>query len=258
MTHIIVLLPAFNEEASIGNLLNDFKTIAAKLPVPLQLIIVNDGSTDETADIIERYTQILPITIITHQANQGLGQAIKTAIAAAVASSQDDDDVVISMDADHTHPPEYIPPMVEKIQQGNDIVIASRYQAGSREIGIPIVRKLYSRGAKFLFRIFLHIPNIKDYTCGYRAYRIRILRQALQHFGEHIIIRSGFACTDELLLNLSSLTSRIAEIPFTLRYDRKQGRSKIRVLRTVMETLRMLLKYRLEHTGKHSKGRDRL
>jgi len=80
----------------------------------------------------------------------------------------------------------------------------------------------------------------------------------MQHFGEHIITRSGFACTDELLVNLSLLTTKIAEIPFTLRYDRKQGRSKIRILRTVIETLHMLLVHRLAHTGKRRNGRDRL
>ena len=258
MTQIIVLLPAFNEEASIGNLLKNFKDIAAKLPAPLQLIIVNDGSTDQTSHVIEHYTPTLPIHLISHPTNQGLGQAIRTGLAAALTLAEDDDDVVISMDADHTHPPEYIPHMMAKIQQGCDIVIASRYQPGSQEIGVPVLRKFYSRGAKLLFQIFLHLPGVRDYTCGYRAYRVRILRQAMQHFGEHIITRSGFACTDELLVNLSSLTTKIAEIPFTLRYDRKQGRSKIRILRTVIETLHMLLVHRLAHTGKRKNGRDRL
>jgi dolichol-phosphate mannosyltransferase len=252
MTRTIVLLPAFNEEASIGNLLNDFKSMEASLRAPLQLVIVNDGSTDQTVGVIERYRSILPIDLVSHPTNKGLAQAIRTGLAEALTHAESDDDVVIIMDADHTHPPEYIPEMVAKIQKGNDIVIASRYRPGSKQIGVPLLRKFYSRAAKIFFQIFFYLPNVWDYTCGYRAYRVSVLRQAMQHFGDQLITRSGFACTDELLVKLSLLTHKIGEIAFTLRYDRKRGRSKIRIVKTALETLRMLLQYRRSRSGKRS------
>ena len=70
------------------------------------------------------------------------------------------------------------------------------------------------------------------------------MRAAADRYGEGLITRQGFACTDELLLRLSTVTKRITEVPFVLRYDKKRTRSKLPLFRTIWETLRMLLFHR--------------
>jgi dolichol-phosphate mannosyltransferase len=81
---------------------------------------------------------------------------------------------------------------------------------------------------------------VRDYTCGYRAYRVSLLQRAVEKYGDRIITREGFACTDEILVHLSTLTKRITEIPFVLRYDKKRSRSRLPLFRTIWETLKML------------------
>lgn len=214
-----------------------------------RVIVVDDGSTDGTGAILEQLSAEfekhadapLSIAIITHPENRGLGRAIMTGLRAAAAAAESRDDIIVCMDADNTHSPAYIPQMAEKIwREGCDIVIASRYQPGSKEIGVPPFRLLLSRSARYVFQAILRLPGVHDYTCGYRAYRASLIADALAKHGDNLIQREGFACTDELLVRLSKMTTHITEIPFTLRYDQKRSRSKLPLFKTVWETLKLL------------------
>lgn len=244
MPRIIAALPAYNEEDSIGDLLDEFKKVFEREKYDYCMIVVNDGSVDNTESILKKYQGILPLRIVNHPKNKGLGQAILTGLRESLKDSKSGDDVVINMDSDNTHSPDFIPLMLKEIEKGADIVIASRYQKGSREIGVPSLRKLYSRGAKLIFRIFFNLPNVRDYTCGYRAYRVSLIKKAFDAFGENLISRNGFACTDELLVNLATLTNSFSEIPFILRYDKKIGKSKLKLFTTIIETFKLIAKGR--------------
>ena len=238
----IVALPAYNEEASLGSLMEAFGKLLRESPdLNLQILVVNDGSTDRTVEILEQLKESLPLEIVNHGRNMGLGEAIRSCLKEALARCSSDNDIIVNMDADNTHLPHYIPRLVERIEKGADIAIASRYQPGSREMGVPFLRRLYSRGARLLFSVFLRLPGVRDYTCGYRAYRAGLIRRALEKFGDSIIARNGFACTDDLLVNLAALTDKIDEISFILRYDNKIGESKLPLLLTIKETLKLLI-----------------
>lgn len=247
MSVVFIVLPAYNEEKSISSLLDEIGRNLKYCNQKVSVIVVNDGSNDKTGEIVDTYkNSINNINIIQvrHKQNLGLGNAIKTGFKTVLDISKDDNDMVIYMDADNTHPPEYCLDMINKLTSGYDIVIASRYQKGSKQVGVPIFRRVLSFAAVILFSFTLKIPGIKDYTCGFRAYRAGLLRKALNIFGDEIITRNGFACTDELLVKLSTLTNQIIEIPFILRYDRKKGKSKIRLFVTVIETIKMLINYK--------------
>ena len=112
--------------------------------------------------------------------------------------------------------------------EGADLVIASRYQPGSIQKGVPPFRLLLSVGARVLFWWYLRMPGVRDYTCGFRGFRGDLIARGLDRFGaEGLITRSGFACTDELLVHLAMTGPVIREVPFELRYDRKIGESKM-------------------------------
>ncbi len=238
---VILTLPAYNEAENLRPLVEHAHQVFERDNLDGCVIIVNDGSNDETAAVAEELAGEFAVRVITHSENRGLGRAIMTGLKAAVEQMKSPDDVIICMDADNTHSPEYIPLMGEKVWvAGYDIVIASRYQPGSEEIGVPPFRLLLSRGARFVFQAILRLPGVRDYTCGFRAYRAGLIREALEIHGEKLIQREGFACTDELLVRLSKQTSRITEIPFVLRYDQKRSRSKLPLFKTIWETLKLL------------------
>ncbi|MCX7044363.1 MAG: glycosyltransferase family 2 protein [Candidatus Sumerlaeota bacterium] len=237
---LFVCLPCFNEERSLPPLLEKFAALKERLSEPLQLIAVDDGSADKTQSVLRESAKILPLQVVVHERNHGLGPAIISGLRAALALSKDDGDAIVCMDADDTHDPDYIPLMMERMRAGADVVIASRYQSGSRQVGVPFFRAVLSAGARLIFRFLLPIPGVRDYTCGYRAYRAGLLRRAMDVFGERLIERRGFACTDEILIKLSALTSRIEEIPFILRYDQKRGRSSLPLFETILATIKLI------------------
>ena len=245
MPQVILALPAYNEAGAIGDLLDAAVAALGQLDgFTARVVVVDDGSADGTAGLVRAFRAPFPVEVVAHERNRGLGPAIITSLRAALERSTDPDDVIVNMDADNTHPPDTIPAMLERLRHGADVVIASRYRRGSRQYGVPLKRRILSWGARWLFGWRLRLPGVRDYTCGFRAYHAKTIRRAFDTYGDRLITRAGFACTDEILVNLAHLDPRprIAEVPFILRYDRKQGASKLELLKTVRETLKMLLR----------------
>ncbi len=132
-------------------------------------------------------------------------------------------------------------------REGHDVVIASRYQHGSIVRGVPAYRRALSLAASALFRCFFHIRGVKDYTCGFRAYRAATLRLALDQHGAAMFDEEGFQCIADLLLKLRSPVLAVAEVPMVLRYDLKKGASKMNVIRTIRATLALMAKRRMHN-----------
>ena len=137
--------------------------------------------------------------------------------------------------------------MVQQIAEGSDLVIASRYQPGARVKGLKRSRMFFSWAAGLLFRVFVGFEGIKDYTCGFRAYRVDMLRKTMRLYGDKFITQKGFGCMVELLLKVAGQSATMNEVPMILRYDLKQGASKMNVQKTMKQTLKLLLDYK---TGK--------
>jgi len=88
-------------------------------------------------------------------------------------------------------------------------------------------------------------PNVRDFTCGFRAYRAGILKHAFDRYGELFVAESGFSCMVDILLKLRGLGAIMTEVPMVLRYDLKYGVSKMLVMRTIRDTLRLLVSRRV-------------
>lgn len=242
MPRLIAALPAFNEEKSLPPLLESFDALELPAGWELSVVVVDDGSSDATAQVARENARGLKLEVVQHEKNKGLGEAIKTGLRAALERCIDPEhDVVVCMDADNTHHPKYILDMLERLATGSDLVIASRYQPGSQQLGVPGNRLIYSWGARLLFMVALRLKGVRDYTCGYRAYRLSLVRRGFEIWGDRLIERSGFACTDELLVKLARLkpSPLITEVPFTLRYDLKRGGSKLPLIKTIVHTLHL-------------------
>ncbi len=233
---IYLLLPAYNEAAALRKLLP--RTLKID-PKPI-VMVVDDGSSDATAAVVREFAEV---RLLQHEHNKGLGAAFRTLFKAALREA-DDDDFIVTMDADNTMDPALIVQMVGKAQTADaDIVIASRFAGGS-EAGVPWLRRLYSRGARLLINTLFPLRGVRDYTCGYRLYRVPLLRE-LEHAKPNLLDATGFAATVELLLNLSSFRPTIAEVPLDLRYDQKEGKSKMKVLRTIGQYFALVVKLKL-------------
>ncbi len=246
---ILVVLPAYNEQEVIAPLIEQIRAVARKRFLePVKVIVVDDGSADETAARV-RALEDDNTLLVQHPQNRGLGEAIKTGLLRALDLAEADD-VIITMDADNTHTPGLLPRMIATLEGGNDVVIASRYQPGARVVGLSRFREFLSTGMRWLFQILLPIRGVRDYSCGYRAYRVEILRRAFERWGEDFISQSGFSCMVDILLKLNRLGAVMTEVPLVLHYENKIGKSKMNVSKTIRETLRLAWRERL-HRIKH-------
>jgi len=242
MVMIYILLPVYNEAANLEVLFENIRNGMAARGYAYKIIAYNDGSTDDSYDILIRSQATYPLHILGKAQNEGLGFAFKSLLREVVSQSTDDKDMAVVLDSDNTHNPEHIFHMVNKIRDGFDIVIASRYLQDSRIVGVSKFRQFLSLGASFVMRTVFPIQGVKDYTCGYRAYSMECLKKASSKFGDQLIEEKGFACMAELLIKLRSMDILAVEIPLVLRYDFKAGESKMNIVTTIKRTVVMLMK----------------
>ena len=257
---LIVLLPAYNEELNISQMVDTWmkqkETLTNQYGLILKLLAVNDGSQDRTEELCKEISkQYKDFTYINHPKNKGLGEAIKTAVTYVINNCPNCKYACV-MDCDNTQDPMYISSMLDKIgsngsKQTADVIIASRYRKGSQVQGVAKYRLITSEGAKYAYSAILHVKNVRDYTCGYRLYTTDILKKCYQYFGDSMIEESGFTCMAELLYKLSIVGARFEEIPFVLRYDFKKGKSKMKVIVTAMNSIKLAFRLkRLNRTKK--------
>lgn len=245
---IQILLPAYNEEENLKLMVETWQkqknTLLEKYGLNLRILVINDGSKDRTEEICnELKNHYKNFSYISHQRNKGLGEALKTGML-YVADYGTACRFICVMDCDNTQNPRYISSMLDKIGANQstrkaDVIIASRYRKGSKVEGVAKYRLLTSEGAKYVYSLILHVANVRDYTCGYRLYTADIIGKCYKAFGKAMIEETGFTCMAELLYKLYIVGARFDEIPFVLRYDYKQGKSKMKVIKTAINSIKL-------------------
>jgi dolichol-phosphate mannosyltransferase len=240
---IYFVIPAYNEEGNIGVLVEKISAAAKENAFSYSVIIVDDGSTDSTPEIIKELTAKYNIIPLENRPNAGLGYTMAKGLKHASQVSSEKD-VIVTMDGDATHDPLYVPAMLVKLESGCDVVIASRFASGGEERGLALYRKLLSRGSGTLLKSFFPTAGVQDYTSGYRMFRAKTIKFAFEKFGDKFIQEQGFSVTPEILLKLRALGARIGEVGFTLKYDEKIGLSKIKVSRTIVQYLKMIVRFK--------------
>jgi dolichol-phosphate mannosyltransferase len=146
------------------------------------------------------------------------------------------------MDADNTQPASLIPHLLDAINAGSDLVIASRFRPGAKVVGLSLLRRGLTVLSSYLYRLLRPIHGVRDYSSGFRAYRGRLIQQAFAAYRGRFITEAGFTCMTEILVKLGALSPVVREVPMILRYDRKKGASKMPVARTVRSSLHLLLR----------------
>ncbi len=260
---IFVIFPAYNEEHAIRPTLLALADAMRGREHEYRAVLVDDGSRDRTVEEAERAAVesggALPLTVLRHGENRGLGAGLRTGIEWCLDHARDAD-VIVTLDADNTHPPALIPALVGKLEGGYDLAIASRYREGSSVRGVPGHRRALSDLGRLVFQMLCPIPGVRDYTCCFRAYRVPILRRAHLVYGEKLCAARGFEAVMDLLLRLKPLGVGATEMGFALDYGGRQGQSKMKVLRTIATTVALLARRRLEHwtTDSPRRVRERL
>lgn len=243
---IYILLPAYNEESALEPLIGKIETVMNEMRSSYRILVVNDGSQDRTSGVLQQLANRYAIDIITHRYNRGLGETARDGFE-YIADIASPSDIIVRMDCDDTHDPRYIPSMVDKLKEGYEAVVASRYAPGGGQLGVDWYRRLISRIANLLMKIVFPIPGVWEYTCGFRAYRASLIQDAIEIFRNRFIDLKGmgFTGTVEKMIKLKMMGAAVAEVPFILRYDQKLSCSKVVTSITTLGYLMLIAKYRV-------------
>jgi dolichol-phosphate mannosyltransferase len=238
---IYFILPAYNEEKNIKILLNDIYNFYKKKKIPFHVVAINDGSSDKTYKNIKKIKKKFDkLTLLNNKKNMGLGMTLKAGFNHTLKISKPND-IIVTMDSDNSHTPKNSYLLIKKVNEGYDVVIASRYSKLSKTYGLSYLRKILSFTSCVIFKILFPIKNVNDYTCGFRAFRINKVKNIM--LKKNFFTEKGFSISADILLKLKLSKTKLsfAEVPLTLRYDLKQGKSKMKIIRTIIQTLKLII-----------------
>jgi len=201
-----VIIPMYNEERGAENCVRSVSAALELIPYRNALLVVNDGSSDKTGEILERLAPQFPrLHVVSHAVNMGYGAALRTGVRKAAQAAYE---YAVFMDSDLTKDPSDLPRFVQKMEEDFDLIKASRYVGDGRTEGVPWKRRAISATGNAVARILFGM-GLHDCTNGFRAVKLGILtRMNLRERGFPIIM--------EELYQSRFLVRSCCEIPVVL------------------------------------------
>lgn len=216
--HLSIVLPAKNEAAAIGTTVQGIRQQFPDMQ-QVEVIVVNDGSTDDTAAVAEA----AGARVVHHPYSKGNGAAIKTGARAARG------DVIVFMDADGQHNPADIPRLLEKLAQGHDMVVGARQKGSQASLGRGLANGVYNHLASWMTG-----HQVEDLTSGFRAVRANKFREFLY------LLPNGFSYPTTCTMAFFRAGYSVAYLP--IHAAKRIGKSHIQLLRDGMRFLLIIFK----------------
>ncbi|MFQ5912395.1 MAG: polyprenol monophosphomannose synthase [Nitrospinota bacterium] len=210
----LVVVPTYNEAENIRPLI----TMVLSLPLALEVLVVDDGSPDGTADLVEKMAlEDARVHLLRRPGKMGLGSAYLDAFRWAL---QRDYVKLVEMDADFSHDPRYLPALLEASERA-DLVLGSRYVPGGGTVGWSPLRKFISRAGSLYARTVLGL-SVRDLTGGFKCFR----REVLEAIPLDEVLSEGYAFQIEMTYQAVRKNFRVVEIPIRFA-ERRVGKSKM-------------------------------
>lgn len=232
--HATIVLPTYNERATLPPLLRDLADAFRGSAVHPEVLVIDDSSPDGTgeaaAGMAGELRNVFPVIVISRPGKSGLASAVLEGVRRAQG------DVVVVMDSDRSHPPASVPALLRAVANGADIAVGSRYVAGGGTTRWPWPRRVMSRGATWLARAVLRV-RVADPMSGFFAARRRL-------FAGAPLLGLGYKILLELLVLHPE--AAVAEVPYIFT-ERAGGRSKLNAAE-ILNYLRLLERLRRRRT----------
>ncbi len=229
---LYIIVPVYNEAANMPMFMSALTKITHKSDQPTMIILVDDGSTDNTPQAARQTAQDLPLTVLEHNQNLGPGAAFGTAFE-YLSETLQDDDWVLTMEGDNTSMPNLVSQMFQRTEEGYTVILASIYMYGGGIQNTALLRIILSKVANTFVSEVLGIAGIMTVSSFYRLHHGSVIRHLQHHYGVRIIEHHGFECMVEMLMKLIYLHTPISEVPMTLDTSKRIGKSKMRIGRTI-------------------------
>ena len=213
MPKAVVCLPTYNERENIELML---RALGDK---DVRVLVIDDNSPDGTGELADRLARELGYVDVLHrERKEGLGPAYLAGFRHALAG---DAELVLEMDCDFSHDPDYVPRLIAAVEDGADLALGSRYVPGGGVRNWGLLRRLISAGGSFYARIVLGV-KVRDLTGGFKCYR----RAVLEAIDLDAVDSKGYAFQIETTYRALRAGFEVVEVPITFA-DREVGGSKM-------------------------------
>lgn len=218
---VVFILPTYNEKENIGLMLEKLLQVADKNPHHFfKILVVDDRSPDGTGELVKKYIKKNPSIHLLSGPKRGLGRAYVRGIRYAINTLKAD--VFFKMDADLSHDPKLIPVFLKEIENEADLVIGSRYiKGGSIPQEWALHRKIFSIFGNLIVRFGLMIPQVHEWSSGYRAVKAEVFKKVSQGLRKY----PGYTFQIAFLHRAINCGFKVVEIPLKF-IDRRYGQSK--------------------------------
>lgn len=229
-------IPVFNEAPTIGLLLWRLRKVLQEQPREYEVLVYDDGSTDATAELLEPYHEVMPLTVLGG-ARVGYAGAVDALCREASRRTRyPRRDAVIVLQGDFTDSPEHLPELLKRFDGGADVVVAERPADGAL---VPQPVRQLRRVAPWMVRPFVSVPGVRDPFASLRLYRVSIIRDLIKERGDAAIVEGdGWGANLDLLLRATPHARRLETVELAPRYDVRQRESRVRPWADAMALLR--------------------
>jgi dolichyl-phosphate beta-glucosyltransferase len=234
ITHVSIVIPAFNEESRIGSTLDELARFLGRQTWQWEVRVVDDGSRDRTCQIVEEFRREHPNVVLQREPHRGKGGAVKAGLLAATARFRFICDADLSMPVGEL--PRFLPPVLTAF----DVAIGSREGVGARRVGEPLVRHVAGRIFNYAVQR-LTVPGINDTQCGFKMFTA----EAVETIFPDVTV-DGWAFDIEVLSIARARGLRIVEVPIEWHYRRA---SQLSLVRDGVSMFRELLRIRAKARG---------
>lgn len=213
-----IIIPAYNEEKRLPKTIEDICSFLDREQIQSEVLVVDDGSKDKTAEVVEDLSKKYSnLRVISYAKNKGKGGAVKTGVMLASG------DFIVFLDADNSTPIAEIKRIIEKLNQGYDMVIGSRKTQGAKILKPqPMIRRILGNGFNLFIKIILGLSDYSDTQCGFKGFQKNIAKNI---FSKTKI--TGFAFDTELLCIAQNLNYKVLEMPVSWR-DEQESTLKLK------------------------------
>lgn len=240
---LYAIIPVYNEAANLLTLIESLSVFNKKVTSEfnLQVIFVDDGSTDSTADAINMAAHPYIHVLLANPVNRGPGFAFGCAFE-YLSSRIREHDWVFTMEGDNTSTSETLEHMLVRRKEGYDVVMASPYLYSGGFARVSLLRTIISHAGNTLVKIILRLRGIMTFSCFLRLYSGSTILKLQETFGPRIIEFPGFECMVELLAKSVYIQSRISEVEMVVNWGKRTGKSKMKIIKTSLGYLRLFMR----------------